>query len=336
MTHKKPNLNLIQNYENKYRVFSLNEIIELNEMDFPKHCAVWRGHYFHHFIVMNVSKEITVIHKVNKDWKLLAVSMISILERDFLTTIVKEEILYLNDNSLSSDTKKLFDFQNGFYILGNYSHFQKNEAIHRAYSLVGKKEIYSFVSNNCEHFANWCFTSIPFSYQADILFFEGETADAGLEVGKSIYSNVSTNLTKVTVDLATKVFFKNGSGIINLASTSLKSGLIGVAIQTPVEAIQLTRTCLKMEEKVKQNKMKQCDMDREVTKKVFGSVGSIGGGLGIGTAGMAIGTLICPVIGTTIGGVIGSFVGSAGGKFVGSLTGSGLYKVGKSIKDALN
>ena len=107
-------------------------------------------------------------------------------------------------------------------------------------------------------------------------------------------------------------------------------------MQTPIEVVQLTQSCLKMKNKVKKNEMSQDDMDREVTKKVFGAAGSIGGGFGVGIAGMVIGTLIFPGVGTAIGGAVGGFIGSVAGRHGGTLSGSGLYKIGKIIKEKKN
>ena len=89
----------------------------------------------------------------------------SIFNKDCITEIKEEKISLTRSN----DEHDLFDFESGVFFLGDYSYEERQEAKKLAISSIGKKEIYSFMSANCEHFTNWCFTKIPRSYQVEKL-----------------------------------------------------------------------------------------------------------------------------------------------------------------------
>ena len=72
----------------------------------------------------------------------------------------------------------------------------------------------------------------------------------------------------------------------NIFSKGIASSAL---VQVPLETLELTYTCCKMKKKVKEGKMEKKHFDREVTKRVFGSVGSIGGSIAAVALGSAIG-----------------------------------------------
>lgn len=87
-----------------------------------------------------------------------------------------------------------------------------------------------------------------------------------------------------------------------------------------------------MKKAVSRGMMTKSNMNKEVTKNVFGSACSIAGSFAIGTAGAAVGTLVAPGAGTIVGGTAGSIIGGVGGKFGGTLVGAGAYKIGHKAK----
>jgi hypothetical protein len=67
------------------------------------------------------------------------------------------------------------------------------------------------------------------------------------------------------------------------------------------------------------------DDGRAAASEIGEGVGSIGGGLGLASAGAAIGSFIAPGPGTVIGGLIGGLVGGFGGGTAGKAVGGGIY-----------
>jgi hypothetical protein len=304
-----PNEDYLIDYGFFKRVYTLEELLdESNKL--PQQLAVWRNNFYHHFIVLeqyyedSKSIKLTVVHKINKKplklagnlkfektvvvkWNLLPVfvfhlkaTILSILEADCITRVAIKEIKIFKKNGKYTlkNGKSLLDFASGVYLLGNYDEATREKAKKRALEAVSCHELYSGKSYNCEHFSNWCFIEKPVSYQSEKLSLMSQVADAGLNSCKSVPSLAVTGLIRQSAAVTT-------SRMVGFAMQPAKFGGLGVAIQVPIEAVTLTYSSLKMKEAVKIGTMTQENMNREVTKNVFGSAGSIAAGFGGSVAG---------------------------------------------------
>jgi hypothetical protein len=172
----------------------------------------------------------------------------------------------------------LLDFESGVYFLGSYDELTREKAKKRALEAVNCHEIYSGKSYNCEHFSNWCFIENPVSYQSEKLSLMSQVADAGLNACKGVPGLAISNLMRQSAVVTV-------TRIVGLAMQPVKFGALGVAIQIPIEAATLTYSSLKMRKAVEHGTMTQNNMNREVTKNVFGSAGSVASGFGLSVAG---------------------------------------------------
>ena len=97
---------------------------------------------------------------------LFAGDVILAKKRKGLGRILNHYIVYVGNNTFVgnlSDGVKELHYNELMNLLQDYeptrvrrfsgSYFQRNQAINRAYSKLGKK--YSLINFNCEHFANW-------------------------------------------------------------------------------------------------------------------------------------------------------------------------------------
>ena len=107
-------------------------------------------------------------------------------KEDFITEIKREEVNVSSSGEISNDINDLFDFKSGVYFLGIYSYTERQTAEERALSAIGKKEVYSVKSSNCEHFTNWCFQGNSISYEADIREKQAQHADIFLDTAIDI------------------------------------------------------------------------------------------------------------------------------------------------------
>jgi hypothetical protein len=337
-----PNEEYLKDYHKFIRIDTLEDFINVSH-SLPQQVAVWRSSFFHHYIYISRNEpeknviEIEFIHKINKKPFEMATSLFSMLESDFIARVAlkKVRIKHKNGEYNLKNGFSLLDFESGVYFLGEYDHKIRETAKERALSAIGLQEIYSGTSCNCEHFTNYCFIDNPISYQAILLKSKATLADAALNTCKGVVSLAVTNLAKQSVFVvATGAAAKStlASKVAQVALSPAKSGAFGVLIQAPIETLCLTVSSLKMKEAVSAGMMTQCSMNKEVTKNVFGSAGSIAGSFGLGVAGAAVGTCILPGAGTIVGGTAGSIVGGVGGKFGGTLLGAGAYKVGHKVK----
>ena len=335
------------NYYNKFiRINTLEEFINpLHAL--PQQVAVWRTSFFHHFIYLrrgessiNNAIEIDFIHKINKKPLKMAESLLSMLEADFIARVALKEVtvVYKDGKYVLKNGFSLLDFESGVYFLGDYTDEEREVARTKALYAVGLHEIYSGASCNCEHFSNWCFIDNPISFQADLMNTKANLADAGLNTCKGVTGLAVTNLAKQSAFVvATHEAVKSGVGakIAQIALSPVKSSAVGVLIQAPIEAANLTYSCIKMKKAVSMGMMTQSDMNKEVTKNVFSSTSSLAGSFGLGVAGAAVGSCILPGPGTIVGGVTGSIIGGVGGKFGGTLLGAGAYKIAHKAKDKI-
>lgn len=120
--------------------------------------------YFHHFLFTSYDAnndgtiEIHIIHKYRQSAANLILQALSL---DKNATIKYEKVKFHLSNSGVYQVQKgysdLFDFKSGLFLLGEYDDYSREKAIQRAFSMIGKKELYSGQSFNCEHFVTWCF-----------------------------------------------------------------------------------------------------------------------------------------------------------------------------------
>ena len=154
---------LSNNYKQVKQVRTIGDVKWHFERDgVPLHVCVWHKkiRYFHHFIITEVTKDnITIVHKINKEWYKLIFSAASSLD---VITEIKELT-----TPIGSYNKEFFNFKAGVYIIGDYNKDEKLKALKRIKSTIGTKEIYSIKDSNCEHFSNWVFTGKARSYQAE-------------------------------------------------------------------------------------------------------------------------------------------------------------------------
>jgi hypothetical protein len=265
----------------------------------PQQVAVWRSSFFHHFIYMSKSYDsiknvfiIELVHKINKKPLQMAGSLLSMLDADFISRVAvkKAEIAFENGSYVLKKGKSLLSIEDGVYFLGNYDDETREKAKERALRAIGAHEIYSGQSCNCEHFSNWCFRDNPISYQANTLNYKAALADASLNACKDVTGLAVTGLAKQSVfTVSQQVAVSSASGlgakVAQIALSPVKSSAIGVIIQAPIEAACLTHSCLKMKKAVKEGQMTQSDMNREVTKNVIGSAGSLAASFGGAVAG---------------------------------------------------
>lgn len=65
--------------------------------------------------------------------------------------------------------------------------FPPEEIVRRAISLIGtKKGTYNLVSNNCEHFANWCRCGLLISHQKEVADMVMDLVLNGSPMGRSV------------------------------------------------------------------------------------------------------------------------------------------------------
>ena len=300
-----PNEELLKNYCIK-KVETI-EFFTKNERTMPMQLCVWRPimGLFHFYIIAEITKDyIYVVHKTNKDPEHLVAAFV-LGFNEF--TKIKVEKIPIVQNKL---TKKLFDFESGVYVLGDYTDEQKQKATERLNSMKGKKQIFSFKSCNCEHFSNWIFTGFAESYQAKLIASKSIFGDAYLESLKQALPDLANkgagglavgSLKEVAKWIISKApeasaTLKNAATkALPILETAGKSKLalagVGVLIQLPIEIIQLSIVIhkLKKDRDDPEKKMQPKHFNREVTKRVCGSVGALSGAAAGAAAGAAIG-----------------------------------------------
>jgi len=210
-----PDLKVLENYGAYKQIFNVNELINesVKQHNLALHCAAWRGllRYYHHYIlfISNVSENIINIRIIEKSTKNLSQLVpVGLCLRGFCL----REFCSINQKI------KLFGFDKGLFILGDYSREQRLNAEKQASESCGKEDYYSMKNSNCEHFVNFCFTSKPISYQSE------------LNKGKA-------NLGDVTIDAAS---YLTRSFIFN------KPLLVAIVI----DGAFLTRECLQMKKQL--------------------------------------------------------------------------------------
>ena len=163
------------------------------------HCAAWRGCYFHHFIIFisNVSKNILtikIIEKSNKNWSKLVPASAAGFGQVYCSINQKIIDIDLSSQNKKKNGNKLFRFEKGLFILGDYSREQRLDAEKRASQSYDKKDYYSMENSNCENFVNFCFTGKAISYQSELNKGKAVVADATIDA----LSNLTNNLLKRT------------------------------------------------------------------------------------------------------------------------------------------
>lgn len=333
--------------ENIIRIHNPEQFIQITN-NIPQHFVVYRKSYFHHYLFKSYNYHngiytIEIIHKYGKSG---SKSLSRALLADTYATI-KHDKIQIKYNSgeyfVQKDSNRLLDFAKGVFLIDIYNDETKIESVHKASKVLGKSQIYSAESSNCEHFVTWLLTGTPISYQIDFKQWKASVAD-GLTSAAS--SAVKGGLTqtgfRTSIALATKVPLQVSKNIApkvaSLATAPLKAGAIGVGIAAPFEIGTLAYKCHKMAKQVEKGEMKKSDMKREVTKNFFGSAGSLGGSFGGASAGAALGAAIgtvVPVVGNitggVIGGIVGGLVGSFSGKWAGTQVGNAVYNVADEV-----
>lgn len=141
---------------------------------------------------------------------------------------------------------------------------------------------------------------------------------------KEIYSTQSANCEHFTsyCFLGRSISFQTDKGLSILGDVALET--VKNIMPNPLTIVSLAHSCISMKEDVNKGQMTESDMDREVTKKTFGTAGSYGAGIG----GAVIGTLLLPGIGT----IAGAAIGNVAGRVVGTLAGMGVYGAYEKVK----
>ena len=184
-------LKLLNEYRSFRRINSIEEIMRLSTFELPQQCAVLHKfpcHYFHHFIILSVTEStIVVVHKINRNMKQILKELVLAEENEDCITEIKKEEIYVNSSGkITNDPNNLLKLKYGLYFLGIYSYMERKTAEERSLSAIGKKEVYSVKSSNCEHFTNWCFQGNSISYEADIREKKALHVDTFLDAAKDI------------------------------------------------------------------------------------------------------------------------------------------------------
>lgn len=96
---------------------------------------------------------------------------------------------------------ELFRFENGLFILGNYSRVQRLIAEKRASESYGKNDYYSLESSNCETFVNFCFTGKAISYQSKFNKSKAVLGDAMIDTTFNLPNDLIKRTGKQCLDL---------------------------------------------------------------------------------------------------------------------------------------
>ncbi len=75
---------------------------------------------------------------------------------------INQKIIEIDLSSQKKNVNKLFGFDKGLFILGDYSREQRLNAEKQASKSCGKEDYYSMENSNCEHFVNFCLHLRPF------------------------------------------------------------------------------------------------------------------------------------------------------------------------------
>jgi hypothetical protein len=200
---KAPDLKVLENYAGYKRISNVNELINesVKQDNLALHCATWHGllGYYHHYIlfISNVSENIInirIIEKSNKNWSKLVLASATGFGQIFCSINQKIIKIDLSSQNRKNNGNKLFRFDKGLFILGDYSREQRKNAEMQASESCNQKDYYSMENSNCETFVNFCFTSKPISYQSELNKCKAVVGDATIDAS----SNLTNNLLKST------------------------------------------------------------------------------------------------------------------------------------------
>ncbi|CAF0897179.1 unnamed protein product [Rotaria sordida] len=270
------------------------KIKNLNQLKPGDHVSFYKTdfYYAHHGIVSEVyTNSLRVIHYFNT----LEHARSALMKGSIYIAAIIVSDWRVNVKSTTEDIY--------LHHYDNISCFSNEETLQRAFSQLGKRG-YSLLGNNCEHWARWCRTGEHYSEQ--VVKFRNL-------VKKKSASLLIVDPTALLIKDIALISVRTFGQFLSAAGSGV--------ILTTMESISAFFDIHQKKNERKKGTLSDIALKKYVVRRVTSASTTIAGG----TAGTVVGTIFIPVpiLGATVGGI----VGSVGGKLLGGVAGIALSKI---------